>query len=111
MGPVTFDVSIKGGLEDYGAQYDPNNDFAVFGVGDPSRGGVQSMKEKMNLADAVDEVQDSSDESSPMNADNVTNKHSALPQMSDAKQKQVPSFDNVNDLPEDQEIHSEGEEE
>lgn len=109
----TFDVSIKGGLENYGTQYDPNNDFAVFGVGDPTRGGVQSMKEKMNLADAIDEVQDSSDETSPMNADNYTksqtNSHSALPQMSDAKQQQVPSFDNVNDLPEDQEIHSEGE--
>lgn len=69
----TFDVSIKGGLEDYGAQYDPNNDFAMFGVGDPSRGGVQSMKEKMNLADAIDEVQDSSDENSPRIVDDKTN--------------------------------------
>merc|ERR1719313_3214913 len=104
----TFDVSIKGGLDDYGVQYDPNNDFAMFGVGDPSRGGVQSMKEKMNLADAIDEVQDSSDENSPRIAnDDQTNSLTALPQMSDAKQQQVPSFDdNVNNLPEDQEIHS-----
>jgi len=107
----TFDVSIKGGVDDYGTQYDPNNDFAVFSVGDPTRGGVQSLKEKMNLADAIDEANDSSDEASPMNANDhtnsQTNSHSALPQMSDAKQKAVPSFDdNVNNLPEDQEIHS-----
>lgn len=110
----TFDVSIKGGVEDYGTQYDPNNDFAVFSVGDPTRGGVQSLKEKMNLADAINEAEDSSDETSPMNADDKTksqsNSHSALPQMSDQKQKPVPSFDdNVNDLPEDQEIHSDKE--
>ena len=110
----TFDVSIKGGVEDYGTQYDPNNDFAVFSVGDPTRGGVQSLKEKMNLADAIDEAQDSSDETSPMNASDKTksqsNSHSALPQMSDQKQKPVPLIDdNVNDLPEDQEIHSDKE--
>lgn len=52
----TFDVSIKGGVEDYGTQYDPNNDFAVFSVGDPTRGGLQSLQEKMNLADAIDEA-------------------------------------------------------
>lgn len=108
----SFDVNIKIAPEDYGTQYDPNNDFAVFGVGDPTRGGVQSMKEKMNLADAVDEVQDSSDETSPMNAEHQTNSqsnsHTALPQSSDAKQQSVPSFDIVdeNDLPENQEIHS-----
>lgn len=110
----TFDVSIKGGVEDYGTQYDPNNDFAVFSVGDPTRGGVQSLKEKMNLADAINEAEDSSDETSPMNANDKTNSqsnsHSALPQMSDQKQNPVPSFDvNVNDLPEDQEIHSDKE--
>lgn len=65
----TLDFSIKVGVEDYAQQYDPSNDFAVFGVGDPTRGGVQSMKEKMNLADVVDEAaEDDSDETSPINA-------------------------------------------
>lgn len=108
----SFDVNFKIAPEVYGTQYDPSTDFAVFGVGDPTVGGLQSMKEKMNLADAIDEVQDSSDETSPMNAENQTdsqtNSHTALPQSSDAKQKSVPSFDIVdeNDLPENQEIHS-----
>ena len=35
----------------YEQQYDPNNDFAIFGIGDKSRGGLQTMQEKMNLAD------------------------------------------------------------
>ena len=33
-------------------QYDPQQDFGIFRVGDPTRGGVQNLKEKMNLADA-----------------------------------------------------------
>ena len=63
----TFEVSMRGGLDEYATQYDPNNDFAVFGVGDKTRGGVQSMKEKMNLADVVDNVvEEDSDEHSPV---------------------------------------------
>lgn len=68
----SFNVSIKVGVEDYPAQYDPKNDYAIFGVGDKTRGGVQSMKEKMNLADVVDnevdEVDEESDENSPINS-------------------------------------------
>lgn len=63
----TFEQSMRGGMDEYATQYDPNNDFAVFGVGDKTRGGVMSMKEKMNLADVVDEVQEEdSDEKSPV---------------------------------------------
>jgi len=36
----SLDFSIKVGHEEYAQQYDPSNDFAVFGVGDPTRGGV-----------------------------------------------------------------------
>lgn len=67
----SFSIDIKGGANDevyYQTQYDPSNDFAVFGIGDQTRGGVQSMKEKMNLADAVDIVEEESDETSPMNS-------------------------------------------
>jgi len=79
-----FSIDIKGGANDeqyYQSQYDPSNDFAVFGVGDPTRGGVQSMKEKMNLADVVDAVEEESDEYSPINAAQPTG-HEALPQIS-----------------------------
>jgi hypothetical protein len=34
----------------------------VFGIGDPTRGGIQSMKEKMNLADNVDDIIEDSEE-------------------------------------------------
>jgi hypothetical protein len=36
----TFEVSIRGPDNEYATQYDPNNDFAVFGIGDKTRGGV-----------------------------------------------------------------------
>lgn len=73
----TFEVSMRGGLDEYSTQYDPNNDFAVFGVGDKTRGGVQSMKEKMNLADIVDDVvEEESDEHSPVAKNRG---HTALP--------------------------------
>lgn len=35
----------------YEPQYDPNNDYKIFGIGDPTKGGIQDMKEKMNMAD------------------------------------------------------------
>ena len=45
----------------YEEQYDANADFRIFGVGDPTKGGVQSLQEKMNLADDV-QGDESSDE-------------------------------------------------
>jgi len=76
------------------------------------------MKEKMNLADVVDEVADESDEGSPQNQ-NTQNQYGAnansqtkLPALSDSKQAALPSLVvNANDLPEDREIQSEGDEE
>merc|ERR1719460_2685372 len=49
-------------IEEYEVQYDPNNDFAIFGIGDPTRGGIQTMKEKMNLADNIDDIIEDSEE-------------------------------------------------
>jgi hypothetical protein len=67
------------------------------------------MKEKMNLADVVDAVEEESDENSPINAVQAS-QHQALPQISNQKAPSVPRFiENVNDLPEDQEIESEDE--
>lgn len=111
---ASFSIDIKGGAhneEYYQPQYDPSNDFAVFGIGDQTRGGVQSMKEKMNLADCVDIVEEESDETSPINAAQPSG-HQQLPQISDKKAPSVPMhIENVNDLPEDQEIVSDGDEE
>ena len=46
-------------MDEYENQYDPNNDFAIFNVGNQAMGGVQNLQEKMNLADVN---QSSSDE-------------------------------------------------
>lgn len=32
--------SNKLDLDEYEVQYDPNNDFAIFGIGDQTRGGI-----------------------------------------------------------------------
>ena len=36
-------------------QYDANNDFAIFGVGNERVGGIQDMMMKMNMADKKEE--------------------------------------------------------
>jgi len=43
------------------AQYDANQDFAIFGMGDKTKGGIQSLQQKMNMADQLDSS-DSEDE-------------------------------------------------
>lgn len=49
--------------EIYEEQYDPNQEFRIFGIGDQTKGGVQSLQEKMNMADDVSEPSsDSNDE-------------------------------------------------
>ena len=51
----------------YEPQYDPNNDFAIFGTGDHTTGGIQDMKEKMNIADQNNQGSSSeSDDESPL---------------------------------------------
>lgn len=40
-------------MEVFEDQYDPAQDFVIFGVGDKTKGGLQSLKEKMNLADGL----------------------------------------------------------
>ena len=71
--------------EENSVQYDPNSDFAIFGVGNPKTGGIQGMSEKMNV-DQVAEESSSQEEDQDPN-DNVP------PQQ----------------LPEDKEIYSDSE--
>ena len=76
----SIDVFQKGGNEIYATQYDPNKGFAVFGVGDPARGGIQSMKEQMNLADNVEDIIEDSDEDNNAARNQNPHLHEPLPQ-------------------------------
>lgn len=44
-------VSASKMMEQYEVQYDANHDFAIFGT---TQGGVQTLAEKMNLADRIE---------------------------------------------------------
>jgi hypothetical protein len=49
-------------MDQFEKQYDANNDYAIFGIGDVRKGGIQDMKEKMNMADQKPENESSSEE-------------------------------------------------
>lgn len=97
-------------VEKYEEQYDPNAEFAVFGMGDPTKGGLQSLKEKMNLADAgnLDDA-DSSDSDAEARARRSTTQKSASPPLEspqgrksvDAAVTSDQSRPKTNKLPED----------
>jgi len=102
-----------GEFEKYEEQYDPNADFAVFGVGDKTKGGLQSLKEKMNLADAADDDEaDSSDSEAAERARRSTTQKSASPPLESPHEMKIVDAESTSDqskaknnkLPEDQEI-------
>lgn len=127
-GKVDRDSNVKSmrqELDEYEVQYDPNNDFAIFGIGDRTRGGLQTMKEKMNLAD---DVQKDNEDSSSEEDNSIQRKDSKLSTQvvtnlnpssrggsgassQDTAHKRNPQNDDENQLPEDKEIQSENEEE
>jgi hypothetical protein len=49
-------------VDQFEKQYDANNDYAIFGIGDVRKGGIQDMKEKMNMADKPDNQSSSEEE-------------------------------------------------
>jgi len=61
----------------YQPQYDANNDFAIFGCGDVRTGGMQDMKEKMNMADQKNDSESSEEEdmTKPSSAPVASNVH------------------------------------
>jgi len=59
------------GEEVYEEQYDPNQEFRIFGVGDKTKGGIQSLQEKMNMADDVDSDKSSESERGQDNRSSV----------------------------------------
>ena len=46
-------------------QYDPNSDFAIFGVGNPKTGGIQGMSEKMNMDQVAEESSSMEEDQNP----------------------------------------------
>jgi len=49
-------------IPEYADQYDPNQDFAIFQVGNKTTGGVMTMQEKMNVADNINESSEEEDD-------------------------------------------------
>lgn len=125
LGRDSVNPSINVGPDEYEAQYDPNNDFQIFGIGDPTRGGVQSLKEKMNLADGVKEAESSSDEDSQYvnrkdsnlttkvntGSNGISGARSGSAENSQTSSAKMLNIEDVDQLPEDKEIHSDNEEE
>jgi len=99
----------------YEQQYDANNDFKIFGVGDVRQGGIQDMKSKMNMADKhnessidnedqiIEQVRRGTPES------NSTSLGGRKVSTQDSSQKSLKQYEE-NSLPENQEIVSDHEE-
>ena len=111
-------VSIEVGVvPQYADQYDPNQDFAIFQVGNKTTGGVMTMQEKMNVAENVINNNSSDEEEVPsttadkLSLANSTSSRPSSSGSSNNSQKRL-TFDNVSqNLPEDQEVISELDEE
>lgn len=123
-------ASLESGVKmipEYADQYDPNQDFAIFQVGNGATGGVMNLQEKMNVADNLNES--SEEEDVAAQSTSVANKASSLansnqPQAefrsrpsssnSSSNSEKRLTFDNFpmnQNLPEDQEVISELDEE
>lgn len=95
-------------LVQYENQYDPNNDYAIFGIGDPTRGGIQTMQEKMNIADKPVHT-DSSEEEDEYREGSAPSGTKLDSQGSGKGSDSTGGKTPINDLPEDKEIHSDDE--
>ena len=51
----TIEMSVVKHLE---MQYDANHDFAIFSCGDATKGGIQTLAEKMNMAEVIEEEEE-----------------------------------------------------
>jgi len=89
----------------YQQQYDANNDFKIFGLGQDRQGGIQDMKQKMNMADKLNESSEQEcatiRKGTPESNSTVGAKKAST---EDSSQKSLNQID--NDLPEDQEVIS-----
>lgn len=94
-------------IPEYADQYDPNQDFAIFQVGNKTTGGVMTMQEKMNVAENVINNNSSDEEEVPsttadkLSLANSTSSRPSSSGSSNNSQKRL-TFDNVSqNLPED----------
>jgi len=111
-------------IDNLGEQYNAANDYGIFGVGDKRGGGMQTLQEKMNLAD-VSEKRDEGDSSSDSDPYNENGDPSMRVMDGDAEPNATVNFANsvtamahqvrtnavVADLPEDNELMQEPESE
>lgn len=98
----------------YEPQYDANNDYQIFGVGNTKTGGVQTMKEKMNMADKPGN--ESSSEEDNIDRDNSSSNLPSKPSSKGSNERSTTvagsmpfnseEHSSKNQLPEDKEIHS-----
>lgn len=80
----------------YSSEYDPKNE-----------GGIQSIKEKINHADNVEDIMEDFDEDNNAERKHDPYVHDQLPQESSTKDRSVSGADeNSNYLPEDKEMAS-----
>ena len=84
-------------------QYDPNTDFAIFGMGDHRVGGVQNMQEKMNMADQKAAESSSSEEEESKR--DIQKQSTEEPSSGSGIKMSSASDEQVEKMPEDQEIH------
>mmetsp|Transcript_713 Transcript_713/g.1316 ORF Transcript_713/g.1316 Transcript_713/m.1316 type:complete len:86 (-) Transcript_713:242-499(-) len=63
--------------DDYQQQYDPNQDFAVFGVGSGATGGIQNLQEKINLGDNVIQSSEGKESTGKKSTDKSSNQFSS----------------------------------
>lgn len=124
---IINDHVAQGDHDKYDEQYNPHHDFAIFGQGDPRGGGLQTLQQKMNLADEVAEGANSSDSDEPADGDKAATKNAdgkyeevAMASMSMDASISTSRMDSAcilvssvsdNALPEDREIVEEADEE
>lgn len=97
----------------YENQYDANNDYQIFGMGSNKTGGIQTMQEKMNMADKpkVDDSSDSDNTDRDQQSSNLESKTSSKGSNGKSTGAGSTPINGMqqkiqNELPEDKEIHS-----
>jgi hypothetical protein len=85
--------------EELNQQYDANHDFAIFGSGDPRQGGVQSLAEKMNIADHVAEDEERNDDSTnSKSGGGPSTKPSSADQTNSGSSEALPEDEEIEEL-------------
>jgi hypothetical protein len=65
IGPMEPTTNSKLNSNLYQEQYDPNQDFAVFGMSDNTKGGIDSLKNKINQAEVIEAESSNEEDNDP----------------------------------------------